>query len=150
MTRGLRAALILVAVGLALALAIPWPPAGLPSVQGALRPAAPPSVAAQPERPPATDPARIAALLVGARSVQEIPVPLPSTPEQPAVAPWLRYVGSAAEADGSPVFYLKDARNGKVIRVGPGTAQAGWSLEDVTDERLVVRSGDETYWVSRR
>jgi hypothetical protein len=59
-------------------------------------------------------------------------------------------VGSAVDADGRPLYYLKDTRNGKVFRVVDGAAGGDWTLMGATDDELVVRFGSDRYVVKRR
>ncbi len=156
-----EAALGLLMVGLAVALVIPWPEERLPSVEDALLKTVPDAPREDIREGTTAAPELVARLFGWSKrppapvvpepvETEAAPPPVVVAKEPPVAVPWLKYVGYATDAEGSPLYYLKDTRNGKVIRVAPGSASTEWSLLEVTEERLVVRFGDDEYVVDRR
>jgi hypothetical protein len=68
----------------------------------------------------------------------------------PAEAPWLRYLGRSGSPDGTSWCFVKDTRSGKVIKAAFGAASRGWSIVEDHANRVVLKSGDELYSVSKR
>ena len=68
----------------------------------------------------------------------------------PADAPWLRYLGRSGSPDGRSWCFVKDTRSGKVIKAAFGAASPGWSIVEDDANRVVLKSGDDLYRVSKR
>jgi hypothetical protein len=128
-------------------LPLPRPPAG--DADAALPAAAGVSAHAQ-----AVPPEAILPLFVGtpARKPARIAAPvaqgLPAKP--PADAPWLRYLGRSGSPDGTSWCFVKDTRSGKVIKAAFGAASQGWSIVEDDANRVILKSGDDLYSVSKR
>jgi hypothetical protein len=88
---------------------------------------------------PVRKPAGIAAPVVQGQPVQP-----------PADAPWLRYLGRSGSPDGTSWCFVKDTRSGKVIKAAFGAASPGWSIVKDDANRVVLKSGDNLYSVSKR
>jgi len=99
-------------------------------------------------------PEAILPLLVGtpvkkpAGSAAPVAQGLPAKP--PADAPWLRYLGRSGSPDGTSWCFVKDTRSGKVIKAAFGAALHGWSIVEDDANRVVLKSGDDFYSVSKR
>ena len=162
LTRKIPEALLgLVLIGLAVLLVIPWPEERI-KAGGVTAPL--PETPAEPELgagPAALEPKEVAALFgwkepvvaaptpPPAASPAPTPVPTPAPPKAQSVT-WLSYVGSAVDAEGRPLYYLKDARNGKVFRVAEGESASGWTLVEATGGEIVASFGGDRYVVKRR
>ncbi len=74
--------------------------------------------------------------------------PLAYAPEAPAapVSPLLDYtlIGVVASGDQRTAL-LRLAREGRTISLNEGQALEGWTLREVTRDRLRFASGEETY-----
>ena len=68
----------------------------------------------------------------------------------PADAPWFRYLGRSGSPDGTSWCFVKDTRSGRVIKAAFGAASRGWSIVEDDANRVVLKSGDELYSVSKR
>ena len=84
------------------------------------------------------------AAVIAAPVVQGPPV-RPSTD-----ASWLRYLGRSGSPDGTSCCFVKDTRSGKVIKATLGAASQGWSIVEDDANRVVLKSGDDLYSVSKR
>jgi hypothetical protein len=126
---------------------LPRPPAG--DTDMAL-----PSAAGVSSVTQAVPPETILALFEGARVTKPAGSAAPIVKAEPAHpptdAPWLRYLGRSGFPDGTSWYFVKDTRSGRVIKAAFGAVSPGWSIVEDDTNRVVLKSGDDLYSVSKR
>jgi hypothetical protein len=91
----------------------------------------------------------------GSQSSTGAAVPVAKKPgdtelKKPVDAPWLNYIGCFTPADGKPYHIIKDSRSGKLIKVTEGQTTNGWSIVEISANRIVIRNNTDVYSLNKR